>query len=151
MGITIQSNSTLTVIIHLITLEASWFNVFWFTSSVLDFGLLLLLYSSCVFHHYQQRSTVRIALPCTPRTCLLHLNSPLPTTILKGWTYPRVCPKGTVTEKTEPCINWWTAILLLINNQNWFHHYQQHSHILHFRVIINLIRTIMHCFCNHAP
>ena len=104
MGITIQSNSTLTVIIHLITLEASWFNVFWFTSSVLDFGLLLLLYSSCVFHHYQQRSTVRIALPCTPRTCLLHLNSPLPT-ILKGWTYPRVCPKGTVTEKTEPCIN----------------------------------------------
>ena len=57
MGITIQSNSTLTVMIHLITLGASWFNVFWFTSLVLDFGLLLLLYSSCVFHHYQQRST----------------------------------------------------------------------------------------------
>ena len=57
MGITIQSNSTLTVMIHLIALEASWFNVFWFTSLVLDFGLLLLLYSSCVFHHYQQRST----------------------------------------------------------------------------------------------
>lgn len=151
MGITIQSNSTLTVMIHLITLEASWFNVFWFTSLVLDFGLLLLLYSSCVCHHYQQRSTVRIALPCTPRTCLLIiiLNNPSPM-ILKGWTYPRVCPKGKVTEKTEPCINWWTAILLLINNQNWSHRYQQHSHILHFRVI-NLIRTIMHCFCNYAP
>ena len=61
-------------------------------------------YTHHVFSIIINSAQLRIALPCTPRTCLLHLNNPSPM-ILKGWTYPGVCPKGKVTEKTEPCIN----------------------------------------------